>query len=168
MMPSQNFLQRLTHVAEKRPSVGNLKRLWGSTGGAIGKGGATVAANQFHGRMGLKPYRKGLRGRIGQQIDRAPMLQIYKQRPVALTFAPSPLVSSHNTYMSRGGEWTLAHQAQDRRTATLHGQSLAQTCSSLTSHCLSDDTQEILYGKCPLSMGSNKMRKWFCKCFSLA
>jgi len=89
------------------------------------------------------------------------MLQVYKQRSVALTFAPSPLIYSQDAYMSRGGEWALAHKAQDRRTTTFHGQSQAQPCSSLAPHCLSDDPQEILHGKCPLSMGSHKIRKWF-------
>src|ERR1700738_2924024 len=96
------------------------------------------------------------------------LLQIDEDGPVTLPFAPRPLIYSHNAYMSRGGKWPLAHQAQYRRTTTFHGQSLAQPCSSLTSHCLSDDPQELLHGKCPLSMGSNQMRKWFCKRLSLA
>src|SRR5690348_9700285 len=103
MMPGQNFLQRLSQVAQKMPAIGNLKRLWGSTGGPIGKGGAAITADQFHGRMSLKPDRKGLGGRIGQQIDRKPMLQIDQDRSIALAFAPRPLVYSHNACMSRGG-----------------------------------------------------------------
>ncbi|HLI69145.1 MAG TPA: hypothetical protein VKV19_05245 [Ktedonobacteraceae bacterium] len=41
MMPRQNLLQRLAHMVNNMPAIGNLKRLRSPTVGPIGKGRAT-------------------------------------------------------------------------------------------------------------------------------
>jgi hypothetical protein len=92
MMPGQDFLSRLAQIVEDVPAIGNLKRLRSSTRCPTGRGGAAVPTDERHRRVSLQPSGKRLSSCVSQQIDGDALFQIYQQRPIALTFAPGPLI----------------------------------------------------------------------------
>ena len=76
------------------PAISDLKRLRSSTSCPIGKGRATVPADQFHRRVSNKPGRKRIRLSVLQEIDWGMTLEIDEHRSIALSLAPGPFIDS--------------------------------------------------------------------------
>src|SRR5690348_18418894 len=121
------------------PAISDLNRLWSATRGSIGKGRATIAADDLDSGMHLEPVSERLSGSVLKQINWNLTLQIHQNGAIALSLAPSPLVYAYHPHGGGRGQRSPANEAQDGGGTALHRQSLAQPCTSPASHRLTNN-----------------------------
>src|SRR3989442_512163 len=94
------------------PAISHLNRLWGSFLRCGGVLTPTIAADDFHLGMLLKPGADGLHGPIRQQIQRSSRFEITNQRAIVQTTFVGPVINANDLsrWLSRG--LGLPHEPQ--------------------------------------------------------
>src|SRR5947209_7511490 len=93
-MTLQHAFDRLAHVLQQMPSIGDLLRPGRSLGGRPGVGRRTVATDQLDPGMGFEPGLDGRGVAIGQEVDDLTRVEVDHDSPVALPLAPGPVVDA--------------------------------------------------------------------------
>src|SRR6202044_701758 len=74
--------------------IGYLDCVGGTLFGGFGINTAPITTNHFYTRMPLQPGLQALDRTVGQQVDDLTLVQVHQNGPVALAFAPGPVVYS--------------------------------------------------------------------------
>jgi hypothetical protein len=74
--------------------IGHLDCMGGTLFGGLGISAATIPGNHFYIRVLFQPGLQALDGTVGKQVNDLMLVQIDKNRSVALAFAPGPVVYS--------------------------------------------------------------------------
>lgn len=89
---------------------------------ALGEGATAIARNDLDARMVAQPLREGGSQPIRQQINRSMSLQVDDDGPVALAFAPGPIVHPYQLRCRSIRQRCLPDQVQQQVHSGDHGE----------------------------------------------
>jgi hypothetical protein len=103
MIRLERVLQRLTHVAQQVPSIGDLDGSWSGLPSGFRIHPSTVSTDDLRPRVLSKPAGYGLGFAIRKQVDNLLRLQITQYGSIAVTFSPGPVVDAKH---ARSLDWS--------------------------------------------------------------
>jgi hypothetical protein len=123
-------LNRLAHVGQQMPAVGNLHGFGGAQADAAGIPSRAVTCDCLYAWMAPKPLRQGFSCPIRQQVQHAAALEIHHDRAIRASLAYRPVVHANDARRFRCRQRQLVDKAQHRVGAGRHGQMVQQpgTC----------------------------------------
>src|SRR5277367_1606080 len=77
-------------------TIGHLNCVRGSTGGAVSVDPTPITADDFLSGMRLQPGSQAISGAVRQQVNGSVRFEIDQNGPIALTFAPCPIVNAES------------------------------------------------------------------------
>jgi hypothetical protein len=96
----------------------NLNRIRSTLFGGLGINAATVPSNYLYTWMLLQPPSHAFHRPVGQEVDNLTLIQVHQNGPVALAFAPGPVVDSQMS------DWIAGRDALETFTARITVSSL--------------------------------------------
>ena len=90
----KNAFNRLAEIGDEMPPVGNLNGSWRSGSNPTAIFTRTIAGHNLNPRMGTQPGFEGCSGAIREEIDNTVVLEIDKNRSVAVATAKSEVIDT--------------------------------------------------------------------------
>ena len=122
MCTCEPALHHLSHIQQQVPAICDLLGLGSSLCRRTGILGGAVPGEDFHSRVPPQPRSQRRCRAIRQQFDDTVRLQVDEDGPVSASFAQGPVINTEHPRSFRSGQWSAAHQAQERVRAGRHSQ----------------------------------------------
>src|SRR5260370_23395147 len=144
MMRLERVVQRLTHVAQQVPPIGDLDGSWCGLPSGFRIDPSTVSTDDLRTRVLSKPGGYGLGLAIRQQVDDLLRLQIAQNGSIAVTFSPGPVVDAkHARSLGWSGSHPPAYLTQQSRTTPRQSKTTRQASAGLSSYSKRDPVQRF-------------------------
>jgi hypothetical protein len=137
----QEALQRVAHICEPVPAVGDLDGVGRALARAVGIDGGAVARDDLDARVRRQPGGERLRRPVGQQVDEAVALQVDEHRTVAAPAPPRPVVDAQHA-RRRDGRRHRAQQPEEGVGAGRHAEVADQVRPALAASRQGDRGQQ--------------------------
>jgi hypothetical protein len=110
-----------------------------------------------------QPGRHGVRGALGQQIDRPLLFQIHQNRAIDPPLAEGKIIDPEHTRGRLGGRWGAAENPEDRITAQWHPQAGGHPGASFPASLAPEDADRLGHPCSALRVAGGEGRQAFRK-----
>jgi hypothetical protein len=141
--PLQIAGQRLTEITQEVKAVCNLGRLRGAFGRTARIIRGAITGNDFDPWMGAQPCRHGIRGTLGQQIDRPLLFEIHQDRAIDAALAEGKIIDPQDPRCGLRRRRGALENAEDRIATEGHPQPAGHPCAGFTARLAPEDTDSL-------------------------
>jgi hypothetical protein len=142
----------------------HLNRMRCALFGGRGINATTIPSNHFYARMLFQPSLQALHRPIGQEVDHLPLIQVHQNGPLALAFAPGPVIYSQMSDWIAGRDVASSlHRPNHRIVADSDGQPVQNAAARQSPRGVANQAYDLAHSRGPASRGSRDFRYRFSK-----